>query len=83
MPNQSFVVAVIDDDDVIREALAGLLAAHEYEVELYASAEEFLGAVADSRADCLLVDIHLDGIAAGSRSVAGSRRPASDFPSST
>jgi FixJ family two-component response regulator len=62
MPNQSFVVAVIDDDDTLREALAGLLAAHEYEVELYESGEEFLGAVADSKASCLLVDIHLDGI---------------------
>jgi FixJ family two-component response regulator len=62
MPNQSFVVAVIDDDDVIREALASLLAALEYEVELYESAEKFLGAVADTRADCLLIDIHLDGL---------------------
>jgi FixJ family two-component response regulator len=62
MPNSSYVVAVIDDDEVLREALAGLLAAHEYEVELYDSAEEFLGAVADSRANCLLVDIYLGGI---------------------
>jgi FixJ family two-component response regulator len=62
MPNQPFVVAVIDDDDMLREALAGLLAALEYEVELYESGEEFLGAVADTRANCLLVDIHLDGI---------------------
>jgi FixJ family two-component response regulator len=62
MPNQSYVVAVIDDDDVVREAVAGLLAAHEYEVELYESAEEFLGAVADSRANFLLIDVHLGGI---------------------
>jgi CheY-like chemotaxis protein len=62
MLDSSYVVAVIDDDDVVREALAGLLAAHEYEVELYESAEEFLGAVADSKANCLLVDVHLGGI---------------------
>jgi FixJ family two-component response regulator len=62
MLNSSYVVAVIDDDDVVREAVAGLLAAHEYQVELYGSAEEFLGAVADSRANCLLVDVHLGGI---------------------
>jgi FixJ family two-component response regulator len=62
MRNESFVVAVIDDDDIVREAVAGLLAAHEYEVELYESAEAFLGAVADSRADCLLIDIHLGGV---------------------
>ena len=62
MSDSSYVVAVIDDDDIVREAVAGLLAAHEYEVELYESAEQFLGAVADSRANCLLVDIHLGGI---------------------
>ena len=62
MSNSSYVVAVIDDSDVVREAVAGLLAAHEYEVELYESAEEFLGAVADSRANCLLVDVQLSGI---------------------
>jgi FixJ family two-component response regulator len=62
MSDSSYVVAVIDDDDVVREAVAGLLAAHEYEVELYESAEQFLAAVADSRANCLLIDIHLGGI---------------------
>ena len=60
--NKSFVVAIIDDDEILRDALAGLLAAHEYEVELYDSAEAFLAAVAESRAKCLMVDIHLDGI---------------------
>ena len=62
MPEQSFVVAVIDDDEVLREALANLLAANEYTVELYDSAEAFLASVAASRASCLLVDVHLDGI---------------------
>jgi FixJ family two-component response regulator len=62
MSNSPYVVAVIDDDDVLREAVAGLLAAHEYEVELYESAEQFLGAVADSRANCLLIDVHLGGV---------------------
>ncbi len=62
MPDFSYVVAVIDDSDVMREAVAGLLAAHEYEVELYESGEEFLAALADTRANCLMVDIHLDGI---------------------
>jgi FixJ family two-component response regulator len=62
MSAQSFVVAVIDDDDVIREALANLLAAHEYEVELYDSAEAFLASVGDTRANCLLIDVYLAGI---------------------
>jgi FixJ family two-component response regulator len=62
MSDESFVVAVIDDDDVLREALAHLLTADEYGVELYDSAETFLASVAETKASCLLVDIHLDGI---------------------
>jgi len=62
MPESSYVVAVIDDSDVVREAVAGLLAAHEYEVELYESGEHFLGAVAETKANCLLVDVQLGGI---------------------
>jgi len=62
MSGFSYVVAVIDDSDVMREAVAGLLAAHEYKVELYESGEEFLAALADTRANCLLVDVHLGGI---------------------
>ena len=62
MSNESFVVAIIDDDEILTEALAGLLAAHEYEVEFYTSAEDFLASVADTRASCLLIDIHLGGI---------------------
>jgi len=62
MPNSNFVVAVIDDDDVLREALGTLLAALGYAIELYESGEDFLAAVADTKANCLLVDVHLDGI---------------------
>ncbi len=62
MSNPSYVVAVIDDDDLLREAVASLLAANEYEVELYVSAEQFLLSLADTRAECLLVDLHLGGI---------------------
>ena len=62
MSEDSLVVAVIDDDDVLSSALANLLAAHEHEVELYDSAETFLASVATTKANCLLIDIHLDGI---------------------
>jgi len=62
MAESSFAVAVIDDDDVLREALGNLLTANHYEVELYGSAEAFLSAVVASKAKCLIVDIHLEGI---------------------
>jgi FixJ family two-component response regulator len=56
------VVAVVDDDDILRQALGSLLAAQGYGFELYGSAEDFLAAVADTKANCLLIDVHLDGI---------------------
>jgi len=62
MPKPSFVVAVIDDDDIIRDAMGNLLASYHYEAEFYESAEAFLAGVAASKAYCLLVDIHLGGI---------------------
>ena len=62
MPTSAFVVAVIDDDDLIRNAVGNLLAAYHYQAEFYDSAEAFLASVAASKAYCLLVDIHLGGI---------------------
>ena len=64
MPNSAYVVAVIDDDDFIRDALHALLPAFGCEVELYASAEAFLAAAATTKADGLMIDIHL-GTASG------------------
>lgn len=59
MPSPSYVVAVIDDDDLIREALHAVLPVFDCKVELYASADAFLAAAATTRANCLMIDIHL------------------------
>jgi FixJ family two-component response regulator len=56
------VIAIIDDNDVIREGLDLLVSASGYHTELYASAEEFLAKVTQCRASCLLVDVDLGGI---------------------
>jgi len=53
------VVAVIDDEDTVREAIAALVASKGYRTEVYASAEEFITHVAQSEAACLVVDVHL------------------------
>jgi FixJ family two-component response regulator len=73
MPESSHVVAVVDDDDLIREALDILLSACGYGVELYASAESFLTALGTTKARCLMTDIELggmSGIALGRKLVA-------------
>ncbi len=61
MTRRRHVIAVLENDAVIRRAVASLLAAHGYATELYASAEDYLG-VATSAARCLVVDIRLGDI---------------------
>lgn len=62
MQDSSYVVAVIDDDELMRDALRNLLWAFDCDVELYDSAEAFLAAVAETKASCLLSDIQLGGM---------------------
>jgi FixJ family two-component response regulator len=79
MPRSSYVVAVVDDDDLIRESLRALLPAFDCTVELYDSADAFLAALATTRAHCLMIDVHLgteSGFALGRRlAQAGNSRP--------
>ena len=61
MPHSLNTVAVIDDDPIILEVTASLLAAFAFKTESYDSAEAFLESAATSRAGCLVCDIHLGG----------------------
>ena len=53
------LVAVVDDDPSLGKALTRLLTANGYRVELFASGNALLGAVASLEATCLIVDINL------------------------
>lgn len=55
-------IAVIDDSEIMRDAMVHLLCSAGYGVEQYASAAEFLAAADLSQADCLVVDIELGDI---------------------
>jgi FixJ family two-component response regulator len=57
------VIAVVDDDESVRESLAGLAESVGYEAALFASAEEFLQSIhhSDSLA-CLILDVRLPGM---------------------
>ena len=59
MSTSCLVVAVIDDDDLVRDALAAILPAFDCEVETYASADAFLCAVGTTKARCLVIDVNL------------------------
>ena len=55
------LIAVVDDCEVVRDALDQLLVSVGYRTELYASAEEFMRAAKTTRAACLVVDVELGG----------------------
>lgn len=56
------IVAVIDDDEGLRESVEHLLSLCGYGTECFGSAEEFLSSAATSKAVCLVVDIQLGDI---------------------
>lgn len=56
------MIFVIDDDVSVRRALARLMASADLRAKTFASGEEFLAAEDPSRADCLVMDIHLGGM---------------------
>lgn len=56
-----YTIAVVDDDESIRNALRRLLQTSGYVVETFASADAFLERISAARPDCLLLDLQLDG----------------------
>lgn len=56
------LVCVVDDDESVRESLPDLLRALGYNVEAFASAEDFLTSGAASRTQCLILDVAMPGM---------------------
>ena len=55
-------VAIVDDDDLMRGALQGLLRAEGLDARTFASAEEFLASGEPQRCGCLITDIRMPGM---------------------
>lgn len=62
MNPRSINVAVVDDDSSYCRALERLLRAYGFTPLIYSSAEVFLRDSARPRVDCMILDIHLDGM---------------------
>jgi FixJ family two-component response regulator len=59
---KSSLVAIVDDDDLMRSALQGLLKAVGLPSRAFASAEEFLNSGQQHQTACLIADIRMPGI---------------------
>jgi FixJ family two-component response regulator len=55
-------VAVVEDDPSMRKSVERLLNMHGFVTEGYSSAEAFLSCDSASRAACVVLDIHLEGM---------------------
>jgi FixJ family two-component response regulator len=55
-------IAIVDDDESVREALVSLLKALGFEPKAFPSAEAFLGSAFRRRAACLITDMQMPGM---------------------
>jgi FixJ family two-component response regulator len=56
------LVTIVDDDDLMRNALLGLLNAAGFRARVFASAEEFLSSGLQHQTACLIADIRMPGM---------------------
>jgi FixJ family two-component response regulator len=56
------LVAVVDDDESVRESLPDLLKAFGFSVEAFSSAEEFLTSGSVGKSRCLILDVAMPGM---------------------
>jgi FixJ family two-component response regulator len=55
-------ISIVDDDSSIREALKSLMRSVQFDVEAFASAEEFLASQRLNDTACLILDVTLPGM---------------------
>jgi len=55
-------VAIVDDDELIRDALGGLMKEAGFSAQAFASAEEFLNSGSREHTACLIADIRMPGM---------------------
>jgi FixJ family two-component response regulator len=59
---KSKLIAIVDDDDLMRNALQGLLKAVGLSAKAFSSAEEFLQSGQQYQTACLIADIRMPGM---------------------
>jgi len=59
---KNIVIAIVDDDEAVRQALQGFMKSLGYNAKGYPSADEFLHDRKRQRADCLIADVQMPGM---------------------
>ncbi len=58
------LIAIVDDEESVRLALARMLRASLFKVDVFESGEEFLHSLWTSRPDCVVLDFQMPGLTA-------------------
>ena len=56
------MIAIVDDDEPLREALGSVLKAAGFPIDTFASAEDFLDSAQRGSTMCLILDVRLPGM---------------------
>jgi FixJ family two-component response regulator len=62
MANNPPLIAVVDDEESVRLALARMLRASSFEVSIYRSGEDFLDSLKTVVPDCAVLDFQMPGL---------------------
>ena len=60
--NNAGIIAIVDDDEPLREALGSVMKAAGFSINTFASAEEFLASAEREGTACLILDVRLPGM---------------------
>ncbi|MGB6692076.1 MAG: response regulator [Terracidiphilus sp.] len=61
-PTKIGIIAIVDDDEPLREALGSVLKAAGFSIAAFASAEDFLASANRAEIVCLILDVRLPGM---------------------
>ena len=56
------LIAVVDDEESVRRALARMLSASQLDVDVFGSGQEFLDSLRTRRPDCVVLDYQMPGL---------------------
>jgi len=62
LPQESSLIAIVDDDQLLRASLERLIRSFGYVVETFSSAGDFLEFARSDQTSCLIADIHMPGM---------------------
>jgi FixJ family two-component response regulator len=56
------LIAIVDDDKEVRDALQRMLKSHGFDADVFESSEQFLGSRRPDNVSCLILDVRMPGM---------------------